>query len=243
MRASRHAASVSRIAAGFALVALLTSALPAKASDALDPGSLRDAFYKVVFGLEYGSHHGDSQRVKKFTGPVRFHVINRARQDQTAAVHAFIAELPGKIDGLKAMLVRDPATANFVIYLVDRSDFAHVVSTELNTDAVAMGARCLVGVQTRSGRIISSTAVIVADDPYLFKRCMVEEILQGLGPMNDNASLSLSVFNDTSRHTTFTSFDQALLRLLYHPSIRPGMTGRQVNQVLPRALADLGYYQ
>lgn len=242
MRSRGLTLTARRIAAVAAITAALFLPAVAARADDLRPDTLRDAFFKVVFGLEYGRHHGDSQRVKKFTAPVRFKVINRAHSDHTAAVGRFVVSLPTIIGGLRTVPVRDQKSANFVIFLVDRSNFAEVVSSELKTDAVAMGARCLVGVQTRSGRIISSTAVIVADDPYLFKRCMVEEILQGLGPMNDNATLSESVFNDTSRHTSFTPFDQALLKILYHPAIRPGMTGSQVHRVLPRVLADLGYY-
>lgn len=231
---------IAKLAA--ALISVTVSCGPSAAGNS-PPDKLRDGFFKVVFGLEYGRHHGDSQRVKKYTETVRFHVINHARENRTATVQEFILSLPGKVPGLRSMLVRDREKANFTIFLVDREDFSRVVSRELRADAVAMGARCLVGVRTRSGRILSSTAVIVADDPYLFQRCMVEEILQGLGPMNDNATLSESVFNDSSRHTDFTSFDQALMRMLYHPSIRPGMTGSEVHQLLPQVFVDLGFYR
>ncbi|MGX1306718.1 hypothetical protein AB7M35_001438 [Amorphus suaedae] len=207
------------------------------------PERLRDGFFKVVFGLEYGRGHGDSQRVKKYADPIRFHVINLGKVDRTATVKTFVSTLPGKVGGMRATLVNDRQSANFTIFLVDRQDFAETVSRELRADAVAMNARCLVGVRTRNGRILSSTAVIVADDPYLFHRCMVEEILQGLGPMNDNATLTDSVFNDSSRHTDFTSFDLGLMRMLYHPAIRPGMTGSEVHQLLPQVFADLGYYR
>jgi hypothetical protein len=104
-----------------------------------------------------------------------------------------------------------------------------------------MNARCLVGVSTLAGRIKRSTAVIVADDDFLFARCLVEEVLQGLGPMNDDESLARSVFNDTSRHAHFTDFDEALMNVLYHPLIRPGMRGSEVHKALPKVLHDLGY--
>lgn len=215
---------------------------PATAGDP-PPDKLRDGFFKVVFGLEYGKGHGDSQRVKKYVDPIRFHVVNLGQVDRTATVERFVASLPEKVGGIRSQLVHDRQSANFTILLVDRHDFAAAVSRELRADSIAMNARCLVGVRTRNGRILSSTAVIVVDDPYLFQRCMVEEILQGLGPMNDNSTLDDSVFNDSSRHTEFTSFDLALMRVLYHPAIRPGMTGSEVHQLLPRVFVDLGYYR
>ncbi|MGX1096686.1 DUF2927 domain-containing protein [Amorphus sp. MBR-141] len=227
------------LAAGLCLAAMTA----VSAAGSPTPERLRDGFFKVVFGLEYGRGHGDSQRVKKFSDPVRFHIINLGQPDRSATVKEFVAALPEKVGGIRSRLVNDPQSANFRIFLVERHDFAQTVARELRADAVAMNARCLVGVRTRNGRILSSTAVIVVDDPYLFQRCMVEEILQGLGPMNDNATLTDSVFNDSSRHTDFTSFDLGLMRMLYHPAIRPGMTGSEVHQLLPQVFVDLGYYR
>lgn len=85
-----------------------------------------------------------------------------------------------------------------------------------------------------SSGISQSAAVIVSDEgDFLFRRCMVEEILQGLGPMNDDSSLSHSVFNDKSRHSRFTSFDRMLLNMLYDPRIKPGMRPDEVRPMLP----------
>lgn len=207
------------------------------------PERLAQAFLSVVFGLEYGSRHNDSQRVKKYVDPVRFHVTDLSSARRGAEARAFLASLPSRIRNLRAGLVPRPEDANFRVFLVDRAEFNRVVLEELNADAIAMGARCIVGVKTQGGRILASTAVIVADDEYLFRRCLVEEVLQGLGPMNDSDSLEESVFNDASRHASFTAFDEALLNMLYHPSIRPGMTGSQVQRMLPRVLADLGLHR
>ena len=47
------------------------------------------------------------------------------------------------------------------------------------------------------------------------------------------------MFNDTSRHSTFTSFDRHILNMLYHPLIEPGMTRREAARVLPEVAADV----
>ncbi|MDN3718295.1 DUF2927 domain-containing protein [Roseibium salinum] len=84
-----------------------------------------------------------------------------------------------------------------------------------------------------------SSAVIVSDEgEFLFKRCLVEEVLQGLGPMNDDESLTHSVFNDSSRHSRFTVFDQLILNMLYDPRIKPGMSIEQVKPILPLVVRD-----
>lgn len=228
-----------------AILALLAVAQPTlavapTARPAVDGNELIRGFFLTVFGLEFGSHV-DAHRVKRWTGEVRFHVTDLSNTGREATAREFITTLPQRIANFRSRVVDNPNAANFEIFLVRSVDFGAVVSQELKADAIAMGARCLVGVTTRDGRIERSTAVIVADDDYLFSRCLVEEVLQGLGPMNDDDRLSASVFNDTSRHTTFTEFDRALMNVLYHPMIRPGMTGSEVHQTLPRVLHDLGY--
>ena len=212
----------------------------ARAGEHHRPERLAHAFLSVVFGLEYGSRHNDSHRVKKYVGEVRFLVVDETTRGRRDAAEAFLKTLPGRIRNLRASVVDDPARANFRVYLVDQTAFHDTVRRVLRADALAMGAQCIVGVQTVEGRILASTAVIAADDDYLFDRCLVEEVLQGLGPMNDNDGLVESVFNDTSRHSTFNQFDAALLNMLYHPAIRPGMTGVEVQAALPGVMHDLG---
>ena len=64
-------------------------------------------------------------------------------------------------------------------------------------------------------------------------------MLQGLGPVNDDATLPESVFNDASRHASFTPFDRHILNMLYHPSIRAGMTRMEVRRLLPAIAAEV----
>lgn len=203
--------------------------------------AITDAFFRTVFGLEYGGRQADAFRVKRFAGAVRFYVEDLSSARKADKATEFLRSLPRHIAHLKGTVVDRREDANFRVILVDAAEFSAVVQAELKADALAMNARCLVGVSTFSGRIERSTAVIVADDDFLFNRCLVEEVLQGLGPMNDDASLSESVFNDTSRHSRFTEFDAALMNVLYHPLIRPGMSGTEVHQALPQVLNELGY--
>ncbi|MEM8552506.1 MAG: DUF2927 domain-containing protein [Pseudomonadota bacterium] len=225
-----------------ALVLVLLSGAPTRtvASSEHAAGALADGFYRTVFGLEYGAHP-DAFRVKRFANRVRFHISDQSGHGRLAEARRFIASLPHRIRHFDSVEVTARQAANFRVTIVRRADFARAVARELKADAVAMNARCLVGVSTRNGRILSATAIIVGDDDRLFARCLVEEVLQGLGPMNDDRALVHSVFNDSSEHVSFTSFDVGILNLLYHPSVRPGMSARDVKRVLPRALSALGY--
>lgn len=222
-------------------VAVILALMPAAAMADFSPSALGQAFYRTMFGLEYAAHNGDATRVKRYTNTVRFYVDDRSGLNRGPAAKKFVASLPRTIRNFKGTLVNRPSAANFKVVLVRSRDFADVVAGELNADAIAMNAKCLVGVQTQGGRIVRSTAIIVADRDFLFRRCLVEEVLQGLGPMNDDDRLRHSVFNDSSRHARFTEFDQALMNIIYHPAIRPGMSREAAGRVLPRVLRDLGY--
>jgi hypothetical protein len=68
---------------------------------------------------------------------------------------------------------------------------------------------------------------------------MVEEVLQGLGAVNDDAGLPESVFNDRSPHSRFTRFDRHILNMLYHPLVRAGMSLDEVRAVLPAVAAEV----
>jgi hypothetical protein len=86
---------------------------------------------------------------------------------------------------------------------------------------------------SRAG-ISRSDAVIVSDEgESLFRRCMTEEILQGLGPLNDNRSLKLSMFNDASQFTNFRRFDRYILNMLYDRKVKNGASKIAVQRVLP----------
>jgi hypothetical protein len=219
------------------IAALLSTLTTAKAAS--DREILR-GFNLTVFGAEYSPLGFQSNYVRKFNGPVRFHIENLATRDRTADVRAFILSLNRAISGLRAELVSSPARANFVVYLVDRKDYAATVRDKIyRRQTAGTPGKCLVrSVFSRSG-ISRSDAVIVTDEgEALFKRCRAEEILQGLGPLNEHPSLSESMFNDRTRHTSFTKFDRLILNMLYDKRIRNGATPESVQPLLPVVLQD-----
>jgi hypothetical protein len=222
-----------------AALLLVVSAMPGRAfSDA----ELIDGFMRTVFGSEYPTWGWQAAIVKKFAKPARVYVDDRSASRRGGEVVAFLRTLPRLIDGIKVFVVADPAAANYRIFVLDRADYRQVVSREVygRTRSTYAPGKCLVRVVASQSGISRSDAAIVADEgEFLFRRCLVEEVLQGLGPVNDDVTLSKSVFNDRSPHATFTSFDRHILNMLYHPLVRPGMSKDQVRQVLPAVAADV----
>lgn len=226
------------------LLALLTVAAPAlparAASSSFTTTELLDGFEKTVFGLEYRSWSWRPYLVKKFTRPVLFYVHNLSSRDRRQTVNRFIREIGNRVQGLTTGFADSPAAANFEVYVVDRAQYVPVVRKDIyKNDRAQVPGRCLVRVVSGRQGIKRSAAVIVSDEgEFLFKRCLVEELLQGLGPMNDDENLVHSVFNDSSRHSRFTVFDQIILNMLYDPRIKPGMSMKQTKQILPLVLRD-----
>ncbi|TYC67736.1 DUF2927 domain-containing protein [Stappia sp. BW2] len=218
----------------------VTFSSASSANDSFSTEELLAGFEKTVFGLEYRSWSWRPYLVKKFTKPVLFYVHNLSARDRTQTVHRFIREIGKRVGGITTKVTNDPAAANFEVYVVDRAQYEPVVKKDIyKNDRARVPGRCLVRVVSGRNGIKRSAAVIVSDEgEFLFKRCLVEELLQGLGPMNDDEQLTHSVFNDSSRHSRFTVFDQIILNMLYDPRIKPGMSMQQTRPILPLVARD-----
>lgn len=86
---------------------------------------------------------------------------------------------------------------------------------------------CLVSVVTAPGSSAyhRAFAVIRAEHPDLLRlSCLHEELAQGLGLANDSPRARPSIFNDDEEFALLTGQDEQMLRMLYNPALRPGMT-------------------
>jgi hypothetical protein len=216
-------------------------AAPASAQTDADLAVL-DGFMKTVFGVEYHVNTGAANRVKKYTRPVRVYIDNRSKIDRRQAAATFIDSLRGRIGGLDIRRVSNRSAANYIIHIVDNNEYRGFAREIVGGSAAGVGgSQCLARLVTGPGTAIQRSDAIVVSDlgDGLFRRCLIEETLQGLGPANDNAGLGESVFNDYSRITRFTKFDRTIMNMLYHPRIRAGMTPDQARPILPGVLAEV----
>ncbi|TDK41430.1 DUF2927 domain-containing protein [Antarcticimicrobium luteum] len=85
-----------------------------------------------------------------------------------------------------------------------------------------------------------AVALIRAEHPDLVRlSCVHEEIAQGLGLPNDSPEARPSIFNDDDEFALLTNHDELLLKMLYDPRLRPGMTAdeaRPVTRIIAREL-------
>ena len=223
------------IALSFILFVSCANAAP------LTDSELIRGFNLTVFGAEFSSYGGESRHIRKFSRTVKFRIHNNSKVNRTTAAKRFIRSLNSKIHGLKARIARSNESANFNLYIVDRKDYADVVRAKVYRNSRAsVPGRCIVRSVFNFSGILRSDAVVVSDEgEALFNRCLVEETLQGLGVLNEHSSLSKSVFNDQTKHISFTKFDRHIMNMLYDPRVKNGAPPLKVNAVLPAVLKDV----
>jgi hypothetical protein len=68
---------------------------------------------------------------------------------------------------------------------------------------------------------------------------MHEEIAQGLGLANDSPRARPSIFNDDEEFALLTRQDELMLKMLYNPALRPGMTLEEARPIVARLAAQL----
>lgn len=223
-----------------ALSILIYLSLGLNAAQSASDAEVIRGFNLTVFGSEYSNLFGKPKYIRKFSKPVRFVVHDFSGKNQKGTIVRFIKSLNKNIRGLNAGIVSDPKRANFNVYIVNKSNHAQIAREKLNRKVASnVSGNCFANVKHWRGGISSTIAIIVADKGNaFFKHCMVEEIVQGLGAINDNSSLHESIFNDRSNRTNFGKFDRLIMNMLYDKRIKNGASIKSVQQYLPMVLND-----
>lgn len=69
--------------------------------------------------------------------------------------------------------------------------------------------------------------------------CLHEEFTQTLGLINDGAEVRPSIFNDDQEFAALTRHDELLLRILYDPRLRVGMTAEEGMPIVRRIVSEM----
>lgn len=198
-------------------------------------------------------------RLRRWEAPVRIGVeFGRAvpgpqRARDLAQIRAYAARL-AEVTGHPIGVVDDAATANFRV-LILTEDERRAAGPRLRealpgidplsvatVTGLPLSVSCLVLAFARGGSstYTQAVAVVRAELPELTRlSCFHEEIAQGLGLPNDYAAARPSIFNDVQEFALLTRHDELLLRMLYDPRLRPGMTPAQARPVVERIASEL----
>jgi hypothetical protein len=212
---------------------------------AFSDAEIADGFFKITFGAEM-NFRGKVDRIRKYDEPVRVFIENRAKPDRSDGVAEVIADIKAHIRHLDIATTADRSKANVMVTLVRDRDLARTLRDLFGRKRArrivrSLDPQCLSGFRKDEAfRIVRSDVVLAVDvGSFIFRDCAYEEILQALGPINDDSSVPWTMFNDDVQMGFFGVYDQYLLNILYDPRIRPGMTRAQVRALLPAILPDV----
>jgi hypothetical protein len=204
-----------------------------------------DGFFKVSFGAEMRLA-GRVDGIRKYDGPVRVYVENRAKLDRTAQIADVVADIKARVQHLDIAVTSDRKAANVVVRLLRERDLLPTLRAAYGRNRMrsiqkSLAPQCLSGFRKDAElRIVRSDVFLVADrGDFIFYDCAYEEVLQSLGPINDDSSVPWTMFNDNVQMGFFGVYDQYILNILYHPRVRPGMKAAQVRALLPEIMPDV----
>jgi hypothetical protein len=136
------------------------------------------------------------------------------------------------------------AAANLAVLYGDRGFLAKIARVLPGQpkglgDDIEKGAADCVAYTWTAGKAsdIAHTLIVVSDNlqPDVLDRCLWEEVGQVLGIRNDLVHASFSIFTNelAGKPRRWTAFDEGVIRMLYDPALRVGMTADQVRAVAP----------
>jgi len=206
---------------------------------------IAEGFFKVTFGAEFHLA-GRVDRIRKFEGPIRIFVDNQARPDRSKQVASVAADIRKRVRNLDLSVVHRRGQVHVVVTLVRDQDLGRTIRTLYGASRArriqnSLEPQCLSGFRKDGQfRILHADVILVADvGDFIFLDCAYEELLQALGPINDDPTVPWSMFNDNVQMGYFGVFDQYILNILYDPRIRAGMSREQVEAMLPQVLPSV----
>jgi Protein of unknown function (DUF2927) len=203
---------------------------------------IKDGFFKTAFRAELQIGRQD-ERIRKFDEPVRVFVANQGSRDRRNEIATIVADIRAHVNHLDVAITDSRQAANFVVMLVNRRDLERTIrvrygAREAQQIQQRLRPECLSGIaKDQTFRIRRAEVILPVDDgDFQFYDCAYEELLQGLGIINDDDSVPWTMFNDNVQMGFFDVYDQYLVNILYEPRVRPGMTKGQVGAVLPEVM-------
>jgi hypothetical protein len=228
------------------------------------PGDLYRAFETVVFGSEFGGRKPRSE-VLKWEQPLRVAIRSYddvAIKHENDLTEIAFAQVPVKemhfkiaqkhlqtLSGLANLQLEDYRDSgkepNLTINFVAKIHMANpvlVYNQEVGARRLASQNGCYFVIWKDEQSRAIERAVVVANtdrDAVALSHCVLEEVIQSLGMPNDNNVKWPSIFSDHHQITELSDADRIILKTLYSPEIRSGMSKKDVMRRVSKILKAL----
>lgn len=190
-------------------------------------------------------------RLGRWEQDINYRLVGSGVTPETAVE---VREFARRLEGLTGRSFR-PAEKdiNFLILITDPDERPQVV-TMLDELMPALGksfdrwrrSQSLICVATNlyrdkaDDRIVFGMVMMGSElGPLMRSSCLHEELVQALGLGNDHSEVRPSIFNDDEEFALMTRHDEYLLRILYDPRLKSGMTAEQAMPIVREIIADL----
>lgn len=223
------------------LLLLLSVALPLCAAEPWqDPLYLQQAFFQVALKSEFGH---SAAVVRKWQQPIKVWTVHHAEQ---VAAHDILTRTHldhlAALTGLKIEMASTLQQANFMIVFSLAHRWRQDVAEVSGQSGLAPppDAACMFGLVPNQRQAITRAWIVIpvdhASEQRVLLSCIVEEMTQAMGLPNDAEQVFPSIFNDKTPDTLLTGLDALLLKMLYHPSVKPGMREAQLRPIFTSVL-------
>ncbi len=218
--------------------------LPA-GSTAYANDDLAEVFTRLTLDMEWGASR---PHLVRYEAPVRVRLSGEGAggyRDFTALLLRLLAR-DSQVD---IAPTDDEAAANLHVRFVNGQEWQRMLPSQ--ACIVAHGAPTwsdfrrdpnrYVGDAMVSSPVLEQATVFIPQNhpPYRVRRCLIEEIIQALGPANDFFGVADTIFNDDSAHVWPTRLDLLMLRVLYDDTMRTGLGRDETRAAARRVLAAL----
>lgn len=216
-----------------------------------NPDYLISSFFKIALQNEHGK---SDHRLHKWQQPIHYRIIDRTG-DKT--LHAMLVQKHlqqlSQITGVDIHAVKKSDNTNLKILFSSEQDLEQDlkigfgISNEKIRNELMRNSVCSAHFQVNHHNEISSAMVIIPVDRARahgkLMSCVVEELTQVMGLPNDSDDVFPSIFNDRSYNQFLTGLDYVLLKLLYQPTVKSGMTQQQLHNILSGLLSKTEFHE
>jgi len=209
---------------------------------------LTQCFAEIALKNEYGVKE---KAISKWEGVIAFYYDHQVGDQK---LHEYLTGLHlshlTAITGIVFVPVDKKENANLIISFTQEKFIKSALRQSLGLKAsrlvnhLTRHSICIANIKTAKSGVINTARVLIPVDRARshakLVSCIVEELTQIMGLLNDADSVYPSIFNDKSYNELLTGLDYILLRVLYDKRVKVGM---KTDEVMPVVHAILKEYQ
>lgn len=234
------------ISLGFFLGLVGQSAL-AFTPDQTPDTKLIEEFQKIAFGSEYDNNNGAPKPdlgLRKWLTNIQYWMDGDHPPLAEDFFQSHVARLQN-MTGVDIAPATSYETSNFLVLWVEKDNFHDIAAryfpNQPETKLRLQRANCFFSIRMRqSGEIVQGLIILPPNfPPPRLKHCIVEELTQAMGLVNDNLSVIPSMFNDRFTKNDLSWKDELFIKMLYHPDVPVGTNPNTATELLTPIVRNL----